>query len=71
MENLTKKELTEISGGALQSGNPAGFGILLSAGTDNLLSLTFNNAYEDHQGSTTLSIGKDIDLGLGWLGSKQ
>lgn len=68
MENLTKKELTEISGGALQSGNAAGFGILLSAGADNLLSITFNNAYGNHQSSTTLSIGKDIDLGLGWFG---
>lgn len=71
MEKLTEKELTVISGGALQDGGTAGFGILLSAGADSLLSITFNSTYGNHQNSTTLSIAKDITLGLGLFGAKQ
>jgi hypothetical protein len=68
MENLTEKELLQTSGGALPG---TGFGILLRAGAGSLLDITFNSAYGDRQNTTTLSIGKDIDLGLGLFSPKQ
>lgn len=64
MENLSKKELTEIGGGGIFNNNSGGMGISLSVSSDSLLSLTFIRSYGDYHSETTISVGNDINLGL-------
>jgi hypothetical protein len=71
MENLSEKELVAIGGGGLFDGNTGSMGRSLTATADSLLSITFTRSYGDYKSSTTLSIGNNIDLNLGFLGNKQ
>jgi len=70
MENLSKKELVEIGGGGIFN-HSGSMGISISASTDSLLSITFIRSYGDHHSETTISVGNDVNLDLGLLGTKQ
>lgn len=71
MKNLSEKELVAIGGGGIFDGNPESMGISLTTTANSLLSITFTRSYGDYKSSSTLSIGNDIDLNLGFLGNKQ
>jgi len=70
MENLSEKELITIGGGGIFDGNSGTMGISLTSTADSLLNITFTRSYGDYTSSTTLSIGNNIDLNLGFLSNK-
>jgi hypothetical protein len=71
MENLSEKELVEIGGGRIFDGNSGSMGISLTTTADSLLSITFTRSYGDYTSTTTLSVGNNIGLNLGFLNGKQ
>ena len=71
MKNLSEKELVAICGGGIFDRNSGTMGVSLTANADSLLNITFIRSYGDYKSSTTLSIGNNIDLNLGFLDSKQ
>ncbi|MCX3264266.1 hypothetical protein [Pedobacter agri] len=71
MENLSAQELLEIGGGGIFGNTQQASGISISATSDSLLSITFITTNGDRRNETTISVGNDIALDLGFIGNRQ
>jgi len=71
MENLSAQELVEIGGGGIFGNTQQTAGISISASSESLLSITFITTNGDRRNETTISVGNNIALDLGLIGSRQ
>lgn len=71
MENLSKEQMMCINGGGIFGNNYNATGISINASSDSLLSITFVSNYGDRRNETKISIGNNIDLGLGLVNGNQ